>query len=222
MRKLLYAGQDCPIIFDLQKRLDGQYGIHVCVSGPDAIEDFLTFLPDVLVADMNFPGCDTVGLLRAARSRGGQTKIIILTAGHIRDPLMHIGPDRILVQPATAEDIAVAIEACGTVTLQDRVDGLLQQLGLECGSDGFVCLRDGILYKHSHPDCLFTTDLCVYVAKKNNTTAQSADKAMSRCLQKVWKDRNVTLWSRYFPDAVKAVTCNAFIGGICAYLQQEE
>ena len=223
MQRILYAGQESDILCSLQNE---QNCLHVCYSGLEATTDFLAFLPDILIIDTNFPGCDTAGLLHTARTRGRQTKVLILSAHRcvaIRELLRHIGLDAVLLQSASAQEVLAAVETFqteGAATPETQIDGLLPQLGFDCGGDGFAFLRNSILYKYANPNCLFTTDLCVHVAKIHNTTAQSVNKAMSRCIRRVWKSRNPVLWESCFPNIADLSTCNAFITAVADYLRK--
>lgn len=225
MGRILYVGQDRQILSALRS---GQHCLHVCRSGPEVTEDFAAFLPDVLIVDTAFPGCDTAGLLRTARTRGGQTKVLILAehgGGHIRQLLRHIGPDAVLLQSASAGQVLAALEAFEAeeaAAPETQLAGLLPHLGLDCGGEGFGFLRDSILYKYENPNCLFTADLCVHVAKKHNATVQSVNKTMSRCIRRAWKNRNPLLWESYFPGSADLATCNAFITAVANYLRKED
>jgi two-component system OmpR family response regulator len=58
----------------------GGFALHVCASGEEALEVAPTFLPDMLLLDMNMPLLDGAQTLDALRRRGITAPVVFFTA----------------------------------------------------------------------------------------------------------------------------------------------
>ena len=226
MRKLLYAGEAKAFYSKLHRKLKDHYRISMCSSGPDAIEDFLAFQPHILIIDTAFPGCDVVGLLHISQMIVPPAKTILIDSGcrsFVEQIQQHIGLDVLLNKPVTIKVLAEHIHHLNAqiqITTEVQAERLLSQLGIGRGNSAFSALYHAIIYKFKNPDCLFTSDLVVSVAKMRNTTPQAALKVMSRCIKKMWRTYDPLLWDWLFPTHTKPPSSNVFLTTLVQYMQQ--
>ena len=230
MRKLFVVCCDQDFISGVHPVLQEEYMLYCCSDGAAAMEDYLTFAPDLLAIDLHTPGCDINGILRAAQLRGGQTQILALTYGYddqSAELLSIFGISQLLILPAPAaavlhrlHQIEKLIPKESDKLLSSRIDDILQDLGLDSHNVGFACLREALLYKYHNRDCLFSSDLCVHVAHRCGGNAASVSKAMSRCIQKNWRRRNTLIWTFYFGENPESVSAAAFLNAIIRHLDQ--
>lgn len=206
MRKVLLVDPSQETLDDLTVRLSGHYDVRSCCFGPDALEEFLTFRPDLMVLDAAMPGCDTTGLLHAVTAQDTPTKVIATSccfnnsiAGLLSKAsfllIKPFSPDLIITRLAELEHL---LECGNEDAVFNRINAILQELGLGRNHLGFSCLAQAILYLRSKPNCLFTDDLYPHVAKTCGGSAHSVDKAMKRCIMNAWRKRNPVIWAHYF------------------------
>jgi two-component system OmpR family response regulator len=58
----------------------GGFALHICASGEEAIAAAATFMPDLLLLDMNMPQLDGVQTLQELRARGVAAPVVFFTA----------------------------------------------------------------------------------------------------------------------------------------------
>ena len=229
MKNLMLAGLDREMADQLHSILGQQYRIHHCTSGPEVQFEFTALLPELLVVDLTMPGCDTIGLLRAVQARCGQTQALVIAYAwhdHIQTQLSMVNTAFLLIRPITAATIAERIlqleQILPEISARDRADEILRDMGLDSHSAGFSCLCAAIGYKYDHPDCLYTGELCISVAKRCGGTGPSVDKAMTRCIRKAARRMDPALWSVYLGSAADTISCAQFIRAIAQYIKSVE
>ncbi len=209
MRRVLLTDCDRAFLDHLEHKLRGHYDVRICSYGPDVLEEYLTFQPQLLVLDTGLPGCDVAGLLHTAWSRDVETKVLATACGfHAAMTDMLPQAACILVKPyddtllmARLEELEQLLDQDDGHRFLDRTNAILQELGLERNQVGFSCLAEASLYLHDHPTCLFSDELYPHTAKICGGTAQSVDKAMHRCVKKAWDRRNPLIWNDYLKTA---------------------
>ena len=227
MKKLMLAGLDQTLVDQLYTNLEERYVLHYCNCGAEVLSEFTTFLPELLVVDLTMPDCDTVGILQAVQARGGQTQALVIAYAYHEQlcaQLYMVDTVFLLIRPFTAVTITERLlqmeQLLPTAPTRSRADEILRDLGLDSHSAGFSCLRSAIDYKLHHPDCLYTGELCVYVAKQSGGTASSVDKAMSRCIHKATRRMDPVLWAIYMGDITERISCAQFIQAIVNYIKK--
>ena len=108
--------EDDPIIArSVSKAVKGAGHECVCVDdGEAAIRDETILSSDLVILDLMLPGTDGVEVLRAARSHGSRTPVIVLTArGSIDEKLeaFEAGADDYLPKPFEMDELLARIEA---------------------------------------------------------------------------------------------------------------
>ena len=229
MKKLMLAGLDPELVTQLQAQLNTQYNIHCCNYGPDVVDEYLALLPELIVIDLSMPGCDTVSLLRSIQARGGQTQVLATACSyhsHIREQLSMLDAAFLLIRPFASKTIVKRLRQLEQLLpdtddhlLSGMADEILQNMGLDSHSAGFPCLCSAILYKYHNPNCLFSSDLCVHVAKSCGGTASSVDKAMIRCIRKAQRRKDPVLWTHYLGSDHADITNTQFISALVHYIK---
>jgi two-component system response regulator TctD len=108
--------EDDPIIArSVSKAVKGAGHECVCVDdGEAAIRDETILSSDLVILDLMLPGTDGVEVLRAARSHGSRTPVIVLTArGSIDEKLeaFEAGADDYLPKPFDPEEMELRVRA---------------------------------------------------------------------------------------------------------------
>ena len=109
---------------------------HECrwhADGDAAMRDDAILASDLIVLDLMLPGADGLDVLRAARSQGVRTPVIVLTArGLVPDKLkaFEAGADDYIVKPFAMDELMARIEAVHRRTA-DRPAMTLAAAGIE-------------------------------------------------------------------------------------------
>lgn len=228
MRRVLLTDCDRALLEELAQQLSGRYEIRTCCYGPDVLEEYLTFQPQLFILDTTLPGCDAAGLLHTVRSQDLKTQVLATACGFHHAMTCILPPiSGLIVKPYDSAVLAARLEELeqlldrGNGTRQlDRANAILQELGLERNRTGFTCLTEASLYLHAHPACLFSDDLYPHTAKICGGTAQSVDRAIHRCIMGAWSRRNSSIWNHYLGASEPCPTNVRFIKAIAAALDQ--
>lgn len=113
--KLLLIEDDPSMQTALQRAL-GRRGITVtgCTDGRQALGQWSTHQPDVVVLDLSLPGIDGLQVLTQARGQGLLTPVLILTArGTVGDRIMGLnsGADDYLPKPFDLDELEARVRA---------------------------------------------------------------------------------------------------------------
>ena len=113
--KLLLIEDDASMQTALQRALSRR-GIEVagCTDGRQAIAQWTTVQPDVVVLDLSLPGMDGLQVLEQARRQGLATPVLILTArGTVGDRIigLNTGADDYLPKPFDLDELEARLRA---------------------------------------------------------------------------------------------------------------
>ena len=88
--------------------------VHVALDGERGLEEAVSPWPDLIILDLMLPGIDGYALLRAARERGVQVPVMILTAlGEEADKVrgFRVGADDYVTKPFGLMELLARVEA---------------------------------------------------------------------------------------------------------------
>ncbi|SFC43607.1 two component transcriptional regulator, winged helix family [Polaromonas sp. OV174] len=113
--KLLLIEDDASMQTALQRALSRR-GMEVvgCTDGRQAVAQWSTAQPDVVVLDLSLPGLDGLQVLELARRQGLLTPVLILTArGTVGDRIMglNLGADDYLPKPFDLDELEARLRA---------------------------------------------------------------------------------------------------------------
>lgn len=112
---LLLIEDDLALRTTLQRSLvRAAMRVDVCSDGTQALEQWRTLAPDVVVLDLSLPGKDGLDVLQAARKAGLDTPVLILTArGTVGDRILGLnaGADDYLPKPFDLDELEARVRA---------------------------------------------------------------------------------------------------------------
>lgn len=117
MKTILVVDDEQPILQTYGMALADQgYHVLTAASGAEALELARTYLPDLILCDINMPGMDGRAVLKAVREDPDlSAKQFVFMTGNTRDvPArrgMELGADDFLVKPFTLQDLAHCVRA---------------------------------------------------------------------------------------------------------------
>lgn len=93
------------------------HNVEAVYTGIDALEQMRFGSYDLVILDWHLPGMNGVDVLRAYRSEGGKTPVLMLTgrteAKEIQT-LIEAGATRYMAKPFNLKDLAVCVKELGT------------------------------------------------------------------------------------------------------------
>jgi DNA-binding response OmpR family regulator len=115
LQTILVIEDDAAIRRGLRDALDfSGYGVVEAVDGPSAVQTATRCDVDLLLLDLNLPGCDGMEVLRQVRQSKPTVPVIILSArGGERDRVtgLRIGADDYVVKPFSIVELLARVEA---------------------------------------------------------------------------------------------------------------
>ncbi|MHB1198654.1 MAG: response regulator transcription factor [Polaromonas sp.] len=113
--KLLLIEDDAAMQAALQRTLSRRgMAVDSCTDGRQALAQWRTTQPDVVVLDLSLPGLDGLQVLEQARRQGLTTPVLILTArGTVGDRIMglNLGADDYLPKPFDLDELEARLHA---------------------------------------------------------------------------------------------------------------
>lgn len=114
--KVLFVEDHADLRAAYARFFKGRYEMAFAGTGAEAVAQFKTFSPDVLVLDMQLPDTDGIDLLRQLRGVRPGVPAIITTAYSSMEPLVEVlgvGHSGYLTKPFELNDLADRIDAAG-------------------------------------------------------------------------------------------------------------
>lgn len=113
-RPRVLLADDDPIVRHVLAQAMGQHGLQVeeANDGLEALERLGTFVPDVIVTDLNMPRCSGSELCRRLKADAATRHIpvlIVTGAMFSEQDLLADGCHRVLTKPITARDLTDAV-----------------------------------------------------------------------------------------------------------------
>lgn len=113
--KLLLVEDDGALRESLRRTLTRVgWTVEVCADGSQALEQWRSSQPDVVLLDLTLPGVDGLDILAQARRRGLATPVLILTArGTVGDRILGLnaGADDYLPKPFDLDELEARVRA---------------------------------------------------------------------------------------------------------------
>lgn len=113
--RIMVAEDDPALGMFLSRGLESDgYRIQIVRDGAAAIEVFFTDVPDLVVLDLNLPVRDGMDVIRALRSGGGETPVLILTGRQeveTRVRCFDLGADDFMTKPFSLHELRARCRA---------------------------------------------------------------------------------------------------------------
>jgi DNA-binding response OmpR family regulator len=127
----LVLAEDEPMLADLIARgLTGAgHAVRTASTGPAAFREVSSDHCDLIVLDVNLPGCDGFEVLRQIREAGLPIRVLMLTAcSGVGDRVagLKAGADDYLTKPFAMEELLARVEALGRRRATDEPDTILR------------------------------------------------------------------------------------------------
>ncbi len=113
-RKVLFVEDQADLRKAYARYFKDRFDMAFAGTGAEAMAEFASFTPEVVVLDMQLPDTDGIDLLRQLRVKQPEIPAIITTAYSSMEPLVEVlgmGHSGYLVKPFDLNDLAACIDA---------------------------------------------------------------------------------------------------------------
>lgn len=205
MVNILIGNRDLKKAKFLNKQLtnDNKYIINYVYSGKDTIKMYWKLNPDILILDYNLKDMSIEEIINRLSSNPLEKKkcntiLVLPTKNNVKlTDVQKI--NRIIYKPRYKDQLINSIKELSvdynTPDLEiGEVDWLLQSLGFNCMSPGYIYMRDAIVYCYYRPDELeILKTLLSYLAFKHNVTDTKVRDALKGCIRNFNNSSSITV-----------------------------
>lgn len=210
-RKLLIADGSEEFRTHLADVLSGQYRIHTCADGVQALEELKSFSPELMILDLMLPGLDGISMLYAAAEQNVMPVVLALTFysnDYVVESINRLNVGYLMMKPCNIKavsdrlaDLACKIPQSGAEMPDKRtaVTNLLLAFGIPTKLRGYTYLREAILLMVNDPTQMVTKHLYPAVAEICGCDVTHVERCIRSAIYAAWERRDVHFWSLYFP-----------------------
>lgn len=206
---------DCSDDFrnSLESALQGNYRVHTCRSGREALELLKTITPDILVMDLMLPELDGISLLQALNNSGIRPTVLATTRlvnDYVVSTTTRLGVDYLMVKPCSVQAIVNRVRdlskqkprpVLSAPDSRTHISNLLVSLGIPTKLRGYAYLREAVLLMSENPMQSITKELYPSVARQFNCTPSQVERSIRNAIQQSWEKRSDEVWTTVFqPD----------------------
>lgn len=223
--KILIADQRPQVCKAVIDQFGKQHEIKVTADGERALTLCRKIVPDVLLLDMELPRLDGLSILRAIRSAGLHTLVIVssscIDSDYVMRQLVQLGVKYFLPKPCVNSAVVnrvyemICMAENRTWNIEDEVNSLLLSLGMKMTLSGYPCIRDALIMLMQDNSRQLTKYIYPEIALKYGGSADRIERVMRTAISSAWKRRDENMWRMYFEadrnDVLKCPTNGHFL-----------
>jgi len=203
---------DCSDDFrnSLESALQGNYRVHTCRSGREALELLKTVTPDILIMDLMLPELDGISLLQALNNSGIRPTVLATTRlvnDYVVSTTTRLGVDYLMVKPCSVQAIVNRVRdlskqkprpVLSAPDSKTHVSNLLVSLGIPTKLRGYAYLREAVLLMVENPMQSITKELYPAIARKFGTSSSKVERAIRHAIEVAWSRGRVDTLNKAF------------------------
>lgn len=185
-------------------------------NGLKLLEKIKTEKPKVVLMEMNMPGLDALGVIRAVEHENLEKPLYIVTAScatpNMEREIVSAGVAYFVMSPYDKNEMVERIlSLCikrgrhfdsepANPSLRVQVTEILHEIGVPAHIKGYHYLRDSIIMAIENPEIInaVTKQLYPSVAKQYNTTSSRVERAIRHAIEVAWDRGDVDVLNSYF------------------------
>lgn len=215
MQKLLIVDGSEPFTDALREVFRGEFDLRICRDGETALEELLTFRPDILVINLMLPFKDGLTVLQESAHR---PQVILAvcpyTNAYIEEAAADLGVQYIMLMPTVSslrvrlmDMVATTVLPKSDLTRQSTVH--LHILSFQTHLDGYQQLRYGLPIFARNPGIRLSKELYPAIAEHFSLPdPRTVEHSIRIAIESAWRHRDPAVWAKYFPPGPNnSVTC---------------
>lgn len=185
-------------------------------DGVKLLEKIKAEKPQIVLMDMNMPGLDAIGVIRAVEREADEKPQYIVTAScatpTMEQEIVSAGVAYFVMSPYDKNEMVNRIISLFTKHgkhfstqptnpgLRVQVTEILHEIGVPAHIKGYHYLRDSIIMSIENPAIInaVTKQLYPSVAKQYNTTSSRVERAIRHAIEVAWDRGDVDVLNSYF------------------------
>lgn len=212
MKRLLIADSSEPFTTALMDTFQYEFETRVCEDGETALELLLSFRPDLFILNLQLPYKDGLTVLQEAAFH---PQIILATTSYlspyVERTAANLGVSYTMITPSVnalrvrlMDMIYHSKACCGSENLLAETATHLHILNFPTHLDGYRQLCVAIPLFCTDPNQRLTKELYPEIALQcGSKDGRSVEHSIRKAIQSAWKERNRTVWEKYFIAASK-------------------
>lgn len=203
MRKLLVAQHSETMADHLQRALQDEWEVHVCIDSYPVIDMLQYMRPEAMVLDLNLGPKDGITVLEEGRSF--LPPVIVATSNYVDDQISEkveqLGVGVLVRIPFRTEYIKEQLNhlARNCTECLHEAAWHLRLLGINPKLSGYFCLLAGIQILASNPHLLLKEVYPVVAGLCELNDVRCVERVIRTAIHNAWIRRNVLIWGQYFP-----------------------
>lgn len=197
----------------LTNALQGNYRIHACRTGKEALDILQRTSPDVLILDLMLPELDGISLLQTISAAGIHPTVLATTRlanDYVVEATTKLGVEYLMIKPCDIRAIVSRVnDLCShrprpSISAPDsrtHISNLLISLGISTKLRGYPYLREAVLRMVGNPMQSITKELYPSVARQFGCNSAQVERSIRNAIQGAWNQRSESIWAQVFqPD----------------------
>lgn len=232
MRRLLIADPSSIFTDALEEVFRNEFELHICHDGETALEELLSFRPDVLVLNLMLPYKDALTVLQESAHKP-QVVLAVATyvPRYVEYAMDSLGIDFILIMP-TINTLRVRLMDLVASATRKNLDPTAQTvvhlhtLNFPTHLDGYQQLCVAIPMFAKNPNMRLSKELYPAIAEHFGLPdSRTVEHSIRKAINASWAKRNNAVWAKYLPPrADGTIPCPSnkeFISQVAAQLEPE-
>ena len=230
MQRLLIADASSVFTDALEEVFRNEFELHICHDGETALDELVSFRPDVLVLNLMLPYKDGLTVLQESAHR---PQVVLAVAPfvtpYVESSMDTLGIDFIMIMPKIS---ALRVRLMDMVASSSRKSSdpasqtvvHLHTLNFPTHLDGYQQLCVAIPLFAKDPNMRLSKELYPAVAKHLGLPDyRTVEHSIRKAIGAAWSKRNPAVWAKYLtPKADGSIPCPSnkeFISQIAAQLE---
>lgn len=230
MYKLLIADASEPFTDALKAVFQNEFTLQICHDGETALEQLVSFRPELLLLNLNLPYKDGLTVLQQSVHRP-QVILAISTylSSYVEQTAAALGVQYIMTMPTVNALRVRLMDLVKTMVLpgQDvsaQAAVHLHALGFRTNLNGYRQLCVGLPIFAANPGMSLSKEFYPVVAAKFALPdARTVEHSIRKAIEDAWKHKSNTIWVKYFPPgpdgSIPCPTNKAFLSRLAEFLQ---
>lgn len=206
MRRLLIADASDVFTDALEEVFRNEFELHICHDGESALEELLSFRPEVLILNLMLPYKDGLTVLQESAHK---PQVVLALAPHVphyvEKAMDTLGIGYILIMP-TINTVRVRLMDMVAAATQKSADPAVQTavhlhaLNFPTHLDGYQQLCAAIPIFAANPSMRLSKELYPAVAKQLGLPdPRTVEHSIRKAISAAWKKRDPAVWAKYLP-----------------------
>lgn len=201
--------------------LETEYNILTCDNGHLALELLESFMPEIVVLDLELPGLDGFTILQDAIEKGIHPVVLALTRlnnPYIAETAGELGIQYIMMKPFAMHALSRRLsglvrwyENQKRMNLQTAITDQLHFFCIRDRLDGYTYLLEAVTLMMTGNHRFVTKEVYPDIGRKYGCSWESVERSIRSAIQDAWKRDGSGVWHTHFPEFTQKPPSNLVV-----------